>query len=122
MKEAIRQLLMDAGIFLTLNVNTAKWILRPIRNVVSGIALDSRVLMDPIAETETQLIEPEADLIIYAFADKAFNYKPSTIAIADDGQATYQKFPKAKEVELESVIHFNEIHGASPVLRSIRSR
>jgi hypothetical protein len=76
----------------------------PIREA-TPLALPDNAILPTETETEVLHIERGVDRIMFKFSDKAKQYKPTVIAIDDDGQPVQTDNVRAHSVELPTAIH-----------------
>lgn len=92
-----------------------RWKLLPIRATTAVAIPDAAVMSRP--QIERSLFRKESDRTLFSFADRSYGYRPSTIAVDDDGVADYAKFHRANTIALETVQHFKWV-GVVAIRRS----
>jgi len=81
-----------------------KWKIRAIRATDAVAIPDAAIVSRP--QIERSLFRKESDRTLFSFSDRGYGYRPSTIAVDDDGVADYAKFHRANVIALETVQHF----------------
>ena len=65
------------------------------------------ILLPPLPQIETLHADQRPNKLVFGFPDRQQNYRTSTIAIDDDGQASLLEYQKAQEVKLTIIDHFD---------------
>jgi hypothetical protein len=104
--------MQDLGLAIIWDTATGKHRFRLIRDPeetspteVQEISDD--LILEPLPQIETLHADQRPNRLIFAFPDRQMNYRTSTIAIDDDGQAGYLEYQKAQEVKLTIVDHID---------------
>jgi len=104
--------MQDLGLAIIWDTATGKHRFRLIRDPeettpseVQEISDD--IILEPLPQIETLHADQRPNRLVFAFPDRQMNYRTSTIAIDDDGQASFLEYQKAQEVKLTIIDHFD---------------
>ena len=100
--------LQDYGVMLPIDTHTGRLKFVLVREPVlplPNIALGAQVVALP--EIETMHGERAVDKLVFKFADREHSFGDMTIAIDDDGQASFEENARSRVVECPTVVNFN---------------
>lgn len=98
--------LQDFGIMLPICQTSGKLKFVRIREPESVLQIPKEMIVKPIPEVITNHGERPIDQMVFMFPDRAHLYKDMTIAVPEDGQASYLEHARAKRISLETVVDF----------------
>lgn len=111
-------ILQDHGTMLPIDTVTGALSFRRVRFPTGTLpTISSHLYADSLPEIETLHGERPVDKLIFVFKDRSRNFGDMTIAIDEDGQATYQEQQRARKVPIVSTVQFYTA-GALSELRS----
>lgn len=100
-------LLQDTGCLIPRDGSTGKFKFQPIRDGGTVVAIDADALVEPVPEIEQVHAEKPVDKMVFTFADRTHNFREMTIAIDDDGQASYFEYQRAQKITVPTTINFD---------------
>jgi hypothetical protein len=100
-------MLQDHGVMLPIDTQTGAMLFRRVRFPVGTLpALSDDIYADKLPEIETIHGEQPVDKLIYTFSDRSHAFGDMTIAIDEDGQASYMEHQRARKVPMVSTVQF----------------
>lgn len=93
--------LQDLGVLLTIHPSNGKLYFNAIREPTGSLqTLKDAQINDPLPQIETLYGPTSIDKYIFGFSDWEHAFKNVTIAIDEDGQASYYEHQRAKKIQL----------------------
>lgn len=100
-------ILQDLGVMLPINPLTGLLEFVPVRKptgVLSEISED--LIAEPAPEIEMNHAERQVDRLVMIFQDRANNFRDMSIAVDEDGQASFLEYQRARSVPISSTVNF----------------
>ena len=101
-------MLQDHGVMLPIDTDTGNLLFHRVRFPTGTLpALSADIYADKLPEIETIHGEQPVDMLIYTFSDRSRSFVDMTIALSEDGQASYMEHQRARKVPLVSTVQFS---------------
>jgi hypothetical protein len=99
--------LQDLGVMVPIHSHTGKVTFTPLRAPTGTLeTIQAEQLNDPLPEVETLQGENRGDKYVFSFQDYSQGFHEMTIAIDEDGQASYLEHQRATQIALHIPIDF----------------
>lgn len=100
-------MLQDHGVMLPIDTATGNMLFQRIRFPVGTLDhVPADIYAERLPEIDTVHGEQPVDRLIFAFSDRENLYGDMTIAVDDDGQASFAEHQRARKVPIVSTTHF----------------
>lgn len=100
-------MLQDLGVMLPINPFNGLLTFTPVREPTGTLAeISEDLLLEPAPEIETYLGEKLVDRMVLVFQDRENNYRDMSVAVDDDGHASFHEYQRSRRVQITSTVNF----------------
>lgn len=100
-------MIQDHGVMLPIDTSSGNLLFQRVRFPTGTIPqLSDDIYADSLPEIESIHGEQPVDRLVFSFSDRANEFGDMTIAVDEDGQASYMEHQRARKVPLVSTVQF----------------